>query len=172
MWGNEISKLKKEGAMREILNPYMKYEGYNCFGCAPGNSCGLQMKFFEDGDEIVSKWEPRDFFQGYLDVLHGGIQSALIDEIGSWVILIKGRTAGVTSKLEVKFKKAVYVNKGTITLRAKLHEKRRNLYTAYVRLLDAEDTLCAEGYVTYFTFSKEKAEKHFYFPDYEEFFKD
>ncbi|MBN2016861.1 MAG: PaaI family thioesterase [Candidatus Cloacimonetes bacterium] len=158
--------------MREILNPYKKYDGYNCFGCAPNNECGLQLTFFEDEDEIVSFWEPKDFFQGYLDVLHGGIQSALIDEIGSWVVLIKGRTAGVTSKLEVKYKKAAYVNRGTITLRAKMHQIRRNLYTVYVRLLDADDTLCAEGYVTYFTFSKKRASKDFYFPEYEEFFKD
>ncbi|MDP8241585.1 MAG: PaaI family thioesterase, partial [Candidatus Celaenobacter antarcticus] len=66
----------------------------------------------------------------------------------------------------------VYVNKGAITLRAKLHTKRRNLYTVFVQLFDANDTLCAEGYATYFTFSKEKAEKHFYYPEFEEFFKD
>jgi len=50
--------------------------------------------------------------------------------------------------------------------------KRRNLYTVFVQLFDANDTLCAEGYATYFTFSKEKAEKHFYYPEFEEFFKD
>jgi len=158
--------------MQEILNPYKKYKEYNCFGCAPDNKYGLQMTFYEDEDEIVSIWEPKDFFQGYLNVLHGGIQATLIDEIGSWTVLIKGRTAGVTSKLEVRYKKAVYVNKGAITLRAKIHQIRRNLYTIYVRLLDAEETLCAEGYVTYYTFSKEKATQDFYFPEYNEFFRD
>ncbi len=166
------SKIMKEGDMREILNPYNKYNGYYCFGCAQNNEHGLQMTFYEDGDEVVSKWEPKDFFQGYFNVLHGGIQSALIDEIGSWVVLIKGKTIGVTGKLEVRYKKTVYVNKGAITLRAKLQTKRRNLYTVFVQLFDAEETLCAEGNVTYFTFSKEKAEKHFYFPEYEGFFKD
>jgi len=49
--------------MREILNPYNKYNGYYCFGCAPNNEHGLQMTFYEDGDEIVSKWETKDFFR-------------------------------------------------------------------------------------------------------------
>jgi len=63
--------------------------GYQCFGCAPHNHNGLQMSFAEDGEYVVSEWEPKDYFQGYYNVLHGGIQATLMDEIASWLVQIK-----------------------------------------------------------------------------------
>ena len=67
-------------------------EGYNCFGCASDNKHGLKMEFYEDGDEIVSKWKPDSCYQGWLDTLHGGIQSVLLDEIAAWAIVRKLQT--------------------------------------------------------------------------------
>ena len=86
--------------MDKIINPWEGMEGYFCFGCAPNNESGLKMEFYEDGDEIVSKWVPEARFQGWLNTLHGGIQATLLDEICAWVIARKLQTAGVTSRME------------------------------------------------------------------------
>ena len=45
--------------MKKIINPFVHLDGYNCFGCAPGNPLGVKMEFFEDGDDIVSLWQLR-----------------------------------------------------------------------------------------------------------------
>ena len=63
--------------MEKIINPWEGMEGYFCFGCAPNNESGLKMEFYEDGDEIVSKWVPEARFQGWLNTLHGGIHLTL-----------------------------------------------------------------------------------------------
>ena len=67
--------------MEKLENPWLGLvdEGYNCFGCAPGNPCGLKMEFYEDGDDIVCYWTPGDNYQGWLKTLHGGIQATLMD---------------------------------------------------------------------------------------------
>jgi len=88
--------------MRKISNPFTGLDGYNCFGCSPDNISGLHMTFYEDDEELVSVWDPKDHFHGYLNILHGGIQATLMDEISSWVVYIKLRTAGFTSKLNVR----------------------------------------------------------------------
>ena len=44
--------------MKKIINPFVHLDGYNSFGCAPGNPLGVKMEFFEDGDDIVSLWQP------------------------------------------------------------------------------------------------------------------
>lgn len=93
--------------MRKIKNPWTDKEGYDCYGCCHDNPIGLHMDFYEDGDDIVCFWNPQQHFQGWVDTLHGGIQSTLIDEIASWVVFRKMSTTGVTSNLEVKFKKPV-----------------------------------------------------------------
>lgn len=155
--------------MRKLNNPMNKYEGYQCFGCASHNENGLQMQFFEDGDEIISIWSPKSYFQGWINVLHGGIQATLMDEIASWVVFVKCQTAGVTSRMDIRLRKAVYVNKGDFKLRAKLKEMRRNIAFIEVALYDAEEQLCAEASVQYYTYPKEIAEEKLFYPGADKF---
>lgn len=150
--------------MKEILNPYAKLEGHNCFGCSPENQFGLRLKFFEDGDELVCRWKPEERFQGWVNVLHGGIQATLMDEIASWVIFLKKDTVGMTYRLNTKYRKPVYMDKGEITLRAKLTGTRRNISEIEVTLTDADGQLCSEAVVEYFIFPEEKARKEMHFP--------
>ena len=93
--------------MKKIINPWKDMEGYNCFGCSPDNEAGVRMEFYEDGDEVVSIWKPRPEYQGWLNTLHGGIQSVLLDEICGWVVFRKLQTGGVTSKMETRFRKSI-----------------------------------------------------------------
>ncbi len=158
--------------MRRIYNPYRKLDGYNCFGCSPDNPIGLKMEFFEDGDIIRSTWKPGTNYQGYFHILHGGIQATMMDEIASWVVLIKLKTSGVTSRLNVRYIKSVDISKGDIKLEAKLKEMKRNLAFIDVSLFDGEGTLCATTEAVYFTYPPEKAKETLHMPDYESFFKD
>ena len=56
--------------MKKIINPWIGTEGYNCFGCAPDNEWGVKMEFYEDGDDIVSYWQPDGRFQGWHNTLY------------------------------------------------------------------------------------------------------
>ena len=130
--------------MKKIINPWKNMEGYNCFGCSPDNEAGVRMEFYEDGDEVVSIWKPRPEYQGWLNTLHGGIQSVLLDEICGWVVFRKLQTGGVTSKMETRFQK-------------------RNIAIIEARLYNSMGELCTETTCTYFTFPQEKAEKEMCF---------
>lgn len=149
--------------MKKIINPYKDLEGYFCFGCAPHNDAGLKMEFYEDGEDIVSVWKPDGKFQGWLNTLHGGIQSALIDEICAWVVMRKLQTTGVTSKMEVKYMKPVSTLDCQITLRAKMTNRMRNIVVIEAGLYNGNNELCSKGTCTYFTFPHEKAVSEMYF---------
>ncbi len=158
--------------MKKVENPYAGRKDHFCFGCAPDNDAGLQLEFYESENEVICKWLPKQQHQGFKNVLHGGIQSTLMDEIAAWYVFVKLKTAGVTSKLEVKYKRPVLMDRGEITLKARLNKMIRNVAEINVELYDAVDTLCAEGKVYYFTFDKEKARKKLDYPEHEEFFKE
>ncbi len=155
--------------MISLKNPYAKFEEYNCFGCSPNNPYGLQMEFFKEEDEIVCKWNPNDHFQGFHDILHGGIQSTLMDEIASWVVFVFLDTAGVTYQLSTKFRKPVSISKGTITIRAKLVRQERRVAEIEASLFDGEDNLCSESRLNYFVMPREKAVRELHFPGKEAF---
>ena len=149
----------------KISNPFRHYEGYNCFGCSPNNPIGLHMEFMEEGDELISTWDPAPNFQGWYNVLHGGIQSTLMDEIASWVVFVKLKTSGVTSQIEIKYKKAVPSNKGPITLRARLIEMKRNIAIVDVKLFGPDHELCTVATIKYFTFPQEVAREKLWYPE-------
>jgi acyl-coenzyme A thioesterase PaaI-like protein len=156
--------------MKNLKNPFTDLKGYNCFGCSPHNQSGLHLTFTEENDEIVSHWNPHPDFQGYFNILHGGIQATLMDEIASWTVYVKVKTAGFTSKAEFRYLKTVGIDMGPITLRSKLKQMRRNLADIEVKLFDKTDTLCAVGLLTFFTFSPDKSKQSMYYPDHQEFY--
>ena len=143
--------------MKKIINPWSGVEGYNCFGCAPQNPSGLQMEFYEDGDEIVSFWHPDGKYQGWLNTLHGGIQAVLLDEVCGWVIMRKLQTAGVTSKMETRYLKPVHTTDSVLT------EQRRNIVVIDASLYNQAGEVCTQAVCTYFAFSREKAEQEMHF---------
>lgn len=149
--------------MEKIINPFLHLEGYNCFGCAPENPSGVRMEFYEDGEEIVSRWQPRSEFQGWINTLHGGIQSVLLDEICGWVVMRKLQTAGVTSKMETRFLRPVRTDGGALTLRARLKEMRRNVAIIEAELRDEDGQTCSQCTCTYFTYLQETAREKLHF---------
>ncbi len=156
--------------MTRIRNPFASLEGYNCFGCSPDNQQGLKLSFLEEGEEMIAEWTPSIHFQGFRNILHGGIQATLMDEIASWVTYVKLKKAGVTSSMQVKYIKPVYIDEGNITLRAKVLMLRRNLADIETKLFNQKGELCAEAMITYFTFSEEKSRESYFYPEPEEFY--
>ena len=154
--------------MKPLKNAYADMPGFYCFACSRENPLSLKMEFYHDGDEIIAPWRPLKEHQGYLDVLHGGIQSTLMDEIASWAIFVLKKTAGFTSRMTIRFKHPVSIHQ-EVTLRAKIQETRRNLVTVKTTLEDESGRICTEAEVTYYTFSPEEAEKRMGFPGAEAF---
>lgn len=142
--------------MRKLINPWLGKEGYNCFGCAPHNTNGVHMEFYEDAEEIVSYWKPQIFFQGWVDTLHGGIQAVLLDEICAWTIIRKLQLAGVTSKMETRYLSPVSTNVPYITVKGKIREKRHNIVIVDAALLDENGKEMTTAICTYFTFPPDK----------------
>ena len=95
-----------------------------------------------------------------------------MDEIASWYIFSMLKTAGVTYKLEVRYKSPVFTDKGKIKLRAKLKDSNKRLANIDVKLYDGEGNLCSEGLIGYFIFPEKWAKEKLYYPDFDSFFKD
>jgi uncharacterized protein (TIGR00369 family) len=155
--------------MRKIVNPYDKDQNM-CFGCSQKNPFGLKLQFEESEDAINASWMPVEEFQGYTNVLHGGIIAALLDEIGAWCVSVKVGTAGVTSEMTIKYLSPVYISKGKILLKATIREKKEKTVKISCSLFDGQKKLCAEAEAEYFIFPLEIAVRKFRYPGREAFY--
>jgi len=159
--------------MIKIKNPFIEMgtrHDYNCFGCSPFNEIGLQLEFWENDDELVAKWQPRKSLEGWNDVVHGGIQAALLDELAGWVVLIKMKTSGVTSALNVVYLKPVNISKGEITVKGRIVASDRKTATISAVLIDGTGAECATAEIIYYCLPENLAKTKYHYPGHSAFY--
>lgn len=143
--------------MKRIIDPYAGRPEHNCFGCSPRNPIGLHLEFFEDGEWLVARWHPSADYEGWHNVVHGGIQALLLDEICAWVVMRKLQTIGVTSRMETRYLAPVTVDNDLLTVRARVTRQVRNIVEIESSLYDDGGKLCTQAVCHYYTFPPERA---------------
>lgn len=156
--------------MIKIINPWKDKAIFHCIGCSEKNPIGLKLAFYDNDTEIVSYWNPDKNYEGYINVVHGGIQSTLHDEIASWVVYTKGKTAGVTTELNVRFLKAVYADGGQLKITGKLVKIERKFMTIETQLFNTTGELCSEATVVYRVYSQQMAMAKMHYPGVDAFY--
>ncbi len=157
--------------MKKLHNPFFQEEEFKCFACDPKNEHGLHMEFYEEEDFVVSKWDPPEYYQGYMNVLHGGIQATLQDEVASWVVYVKAFTAGVTVSMDIEYKKPVYVDQGSVTVKGRLIEVGRKIAVIRTQLFSSRDEIASEALVKYFVYPEKVAREKLLYPGRDAFYK-
>ncbi len=94
----------------ERYRPVPNRGDHNCFACGPENPVGLAMKFYSDGQSVVSWLRVDEHLCGWDNLLHGGVISTLLDEIMSWTIIHLLQKFILTKRITVDFLKPLYVD--------------------------------------------------------------
>lgn len=128
-----------------------------CFICGIENEFGLKAPFYEMEDKsVISLFTYRDYHQSYPERVHGGLITAMLDEIaGRAIWIIEPNTWAVTTEIKVKFRKVVPYD---VELKAvgKITKNTRRIFYAIAQLFDNEENILAEAEVTYFKLPLEK----------------
>ena len=104
----------------------------NCFVCGKDNPIGLRLKIKKTEKGVRAEFTPKSLYEGYEGYIHGGVISALLDEVMIWAAKLMGKRV-MSAELSVRFKRPVPVDK-TITIEGKITDvKKRLLYgKAYI----------------------------------------
>lgn len=88
-----------------------------CFVCGVENTCGLQIRFFNDGHHrVLARVTLGDQYQSYPGIAHGGILATILDEtMGRAVLAEEGAGSGgiaeerfmFTAKIELRYRQPV-----------------------------------------------------------------
>jgi uncharacterized protein (TIGR00369 family) len=75
-----------------------------CYVCGQNHPRGLRVRFFVgDEGQVHAHFEPDHSQTGYENIVHGGVISALLDEILGWPIALQTRRMCFTGELTVRF---------------------------------------------------------------------
>jgi uncharacterized protein (TIGR00369 family) len=116
-----------------------------CFVCGCENPGGLQARFIVDPIQrrATGRLLLDNRFQGWQDVIHGGILATLLDEVAIYACRREGEQQFVTAEIKVRYKKPVPVG-SHVDLSGQIIEVRRRIYQVASRL-EIEGVLYAEA---------------------------
>jgi uncharacterized protein (TIGR00369 family) len=117
-------------------------DGY-CFVCGPNNPVGLKLDFSFDGKTIKTDFVPQKIHQGYMNIVHGGIISTLLDEVMVKLAIAMDMPA-VTAQMDVRLKKALSIGE-KITVSAEINSVARKILKAHAKAVTDEGTVIAEA---------------------------
>lgn len=132
----------------------------NCFVCGKENVGSLKTRFYElENGEVMSVSNPTPIHQSYPDRVHGGIISAILDEVIGRAIMIEEPEAwGVTVELNIKFKKPVPLDKPVKAV-ARLTRNSRLLFEGTAEIILEDGSVAATGHAKYVKMTIEKLAK-------------
>jgi len=116
-----------------------------CIICGLENPNGLKASFYnmEDGS-VGSIFKFKPTHQSYPERVHGGMISALLDELAGRALWVtEPTTLGVTSSMTIKFRKPVPYDK-TLYGRGFITKRNGRLFTATATITDENKSVLAE----------------------------
>ncbi len=145
---------------KEIPNPYPEQE---CFFCGEKNPVGLKLRFYlnKETGEVTTEYSASRLFMGLGNILHGGIQSGLFDEIMGWTAHTLTGQMGVTSELNIQFLKPAYL--GTKLMVSCHIISRQDLKVHLGATIETADgTVCTQATGTYYLLPQDKFDQLIY----------
>lgn len=132
---------------------------HKCFGCSPINPYGLKMQFYARDESIFSWVTVSEYLCGWENLVHGGVITAILDEIMGRTALYTLKKFIMTKDIHVTFLKPVPVQRelkaqGTVL---RLNNEREAIIEGF--LYSDTNKLCARATGTFALFEPSSLKK-------------
>jgi uncharacterized protein (TIGR00369 family) len=119
-------------------------DDHYCMVCGSENPTGLKLNFRLDGDELVTEWVAEKRFQGYADILHGGMISTILDETMVNLPWKRDKAPVMSAELTVRFVRPARIGE-KLEFRASCPDSSKRLMLITGRCLGGDGSLVAEA---------------------------
>jgi len=119
-----------------------------CFGCGQDNPRGLKLNFGWDGKTARAEFTPTKLYQGWSDMVHGGIIMCILDEAMAYAAKFEGMTC-ITARIQVKLNRPALIDEPLIVT-SSVTKKTRKLVETKANISLTDGTPVAEGTATQF----------------------
>ncbi len=128
-----------------------------CFVCGDKNRKGLKIDFHYEEGKAKARFTPAAEYEGYRNILHGGILAAVLDEVMVKAVLAEGIPA-VTSRMDVRYRLPAAIGE-ELFLEGRITQMKKRLIMTSGKVSRKDGTIVAEAGGSYFRVRGEMAEK-------------
>ncbi len=115
-----------------------------CFVCGRENPSGLHLEFQLSEGRVRTEFISEKIYQGYKDIVHGGIISTIMDEAMVKAALMQGMPA-VTAEIEIRFKNPLIAGEKAF-VEAEIISSNRRIIETSATVEKSDRTRVAEGH--------------------------
>ncbi len=127
-----------------------------CFGCGKDNPIGAKLEFIQESEtEISTTFIPPKEWSGWGEIVHGGLQSVILDEISAWAVIALLSKFAVTISAKIDYFKPVYVEE-ELFARAKIENIENNNVYVVSTIYNSKEEKCTKGSFIFRIVDKEK----------------
>ncbi|MES2201791.1 MAG: PaaI family thioesterase [candidate division FCPU426 bacterium] len=116
----------------------------HCLVCGKENPIGLKLDFVVDGDVLRTTWVADKRFQGYENVLHGGMIALILDETMVNLPWKKHGVPVISAELTTRFLKPARIG-DTLHFSSELEDLSKRVIVTRGRCVNAAGELVAEA---------------------------
>lgn len=114
-----------------------------CFACGEENPIGLHLNFRQEDGGARAEFRPRPEYQGWDDMLHGGIVLTLLDETLAYAAMYVAGPA-VTAEIQARLRRPAPLD-DVLHLFGTANKARLGLIRAHASVTDSAGQLIAEA---------------------------
>jgi acyl-coenzyme A thioesterase PaaI-like protein len=115
----------------------------HCFACGKENDAGLRLEFRHEDGRTISEFVPKKVHQGFMDIVHGGIITTILDEAMVKCALSEGIEA-VTAEISVRFRSPLFVGEKAV-IESEIKKAGGRLLVTSARMTKGGSTVVAEA---------------------------
>jgi len=117
-----------------------------CFACGDDNPIGLHLDDIRrEGDEVLATLRPREAYQGYPGVLHGGISATALDELMGYAAILLAGIWAATATMDVRYRAQIPVDVALPLVAGVTEARGGRRVRAWARLLLPDGGVGAEA---------------------------
>ncbi len=106
-----------------LSNPFNEIPGFQCFACGKDHPHGLHLKLEKTDDQVFCRFKATKEWSGFSNILHGGIQSTILDEVMWWTAFESRNQLCLTQTMEIEFRSAVNTGADLVAMGRVINEQ-------------------------------------------------
>lgn len=129
-----------------------------CFVCGEENHCGLNVRFYTDGERVWTRIAPRQAYMGYSGITHGGVLTAVLDETMGWAPAVRTGRFCMAIELHLELRRSVPIGR-EVTVVGELTDVSRRIWEGRGEICDDDGTVYVRGRGRFMPMSREKTDE-------------
>ena len=128
----------------------------NCFACGKTNPIGPKLEFsINSENQVETFFTPPKEWSGWGEIVHGGLQTVILDEISAWAIVLLIKKFTLTINARVEFLRPLYVDE-QLKATAEIEKIEDDIIYVSSVILNERKKICTKGRFIFKVVSKEK----------------